>query len=179
MSLESGIQFGGSNMCIAYSRDDKLSIIVNEAGYRTTPAVLSLTDEEYLVGIPAKQNLIRNSKTTILYTKHFIGKSIESVEIRDFVQRLDCEVKSPRENEIAFVVEDKELSVCDAIDKQLKYLNGKPKTLIFLKTSKPLYRFLNSNYSIDLAKTSLSVKDCNVVLSAPCYFTKEQCEYLK
>jgi hypothetical protein len=25
----------------------------------------------------------------------------------------------------------------------------------------------------------LSVKDCNVVLSAPCYFTKEQCEYLK
>jgi molecular chaperone DnaK len=91
MSLESGIQFGGSNMCIAYSRDEKLSIIVNEAGYRTTPAVVSFTDEECLVGIPAKQNIIRNSKSTILYTKHFIGKSVDTVE-KEFVQRLDCEV---------------------------------------------------------------------------------------
>jgi molecular chaperone DnaK len=91
MSLETGIQFGGSNMCIAYSRDEKLSIIVNEAGYRTTPSVVSFTDEEFLVGIPAKQNIIRNSKSTILYTKHFIGKSVETAE-RDLTQRLDCEV---------------------------------------------------------------------------------------
>ena len=139
-------------MSIAYSKDDKLSIIVNEAGYRSTPSVLSLNDNEFLVGIPAKQNLIRNSKNTILFAKHFVGKSLDSCQ--DLVQRLDCEVKSANETEISFVVEDKEISLCDAIKKQLEYLN-------------------------ELAKTSLSAKECNAVLSIPCHFSKEQSEFLK
>jgi heat shock protein 1/8 len=92
MSIEVGLHFGGSSMSIAYSRDDKLSIIVNEAGYRSTPAVLSLTDNEYLVGIPAKHNIIRNSKNTVLFSKHFISKNVSNAR-PDLLQRLDCEVR--------------------------------------------------------------------------------------
>ena len=91
MSLDVGVYFGGSSMSVAYSRDDKHSIVVNEAGYRSTPAVLSLSENEYLVGIPAKQNLIRNSHSTVLYAKHFIGKGLPTAS-KELVQRLGCEV---------------------------------------------------------------------------------------
>ena len=93
MSIDVGFYFGGSSMSIAYSRDDKLSIIVNEAGYRSTPSVLSLNDNEYLVGIPAKHNLIRNSKNTILFAKDFIGKNLNNLD-QNLLKRLDCQVKS-------------------------------------------------------------------------------------
>ena len=94
-SLDVGIYFGGSSMSIAYSRDEKLSIIVNEAGYRSTPSALSLSENEYLVGIPAKQNLIRNSPNTILYAKHFVGKTCETAD-KDLIQRLGCQVRNER-----------------------------------------------------------------------------------
>ena len=92
MSIDVGFYFGGSSMSIAYSRDEKLSIIVNEAGYRTTPSVLSLTDNEYLVGVPAKHNIIRNSKNTVLFAKHFIDKS-QSTAPKELLQKLDCQVE--------------------------------------------------------------------------------------
>lgn len=74
-------------MSIAYSRDDKHSIVVNEAGYRSTPSVLALSDQEFLVGVPAKQNLIRNSRNSILFAKHFINATSDAI-----IQRLDCQV---------------------------------------------------------------------------------------
>lgn len=92
MSLDIGLHFGGSSMTIAYSKDDKLSIIVNEAGDRYTPSVLAINENEYSVGLPAKQNLIRNSKNTILHSKHFIGKNTSKLD-QSLTQKLDCEVK--------------------------------------------------------------------------------------
>lgn len=151
-AMDLGIHFGGSSMSIAYSREEKLSIIVNEAGYRSTPSILALNDNEFLVGIPAKQNIIRNSKNTILFTKHFIGKNLNNID-KDLAKRLDCEIKGAKD-EISFLVETQEQTLSDAIQKQLKYL-------------------------IELAKTSLSVRECNAVMSVPCYFTPDQTEFLK
>lgn len=91
MSTDLGIYFGGSSMSIAFSRDDNLSIIVNESGDRSTPSILAIEEQEFLVGLPAKQNRIRNSKNTILYSKHFIGKN--SSQIDELIkQKIDCEV---------------------------------------------------------------------------------------
>lgn len=91
MSIDIGLYFGGSSMSIAYFRDDKVSIIVNESGDRSTPSVLAVNEKEYSVGLPAKQNLIRNSKNTILYAKHFICKNTSQID-SNISQKNDCEV---------------------------------------------------------------------------------------
>jgi molecular chaperone DnaK (HSP70) len=91
MSIDLGVYFGGSSMVIAYSREDKLSVIVNEAGDRSTPSVLAINSNEYSVGLPAKHNLIRNSKNTIQHSKHFIGKRLDQID-NHLAQKLECQV---------------------------------------------------------------------------------------
>ena len=92
MSVDLGIFFGGSTMTIAYFRDENTSIIVNEAGDRTTPALVAINDSEFSIGLPPKQNLIRNSKNTAVFSKYFIGcKSLEQFN-QDLLNRIDCEV---------------------------------------------------------------------------------------
>lgn len=92
MSIDLGVYFGGSSMTIAYFRDDNGSIIVNEAGDRSTPSAIAINDNEFSVGLPAKQNMIRNSKNTILQAKHFICISLGQIN-QDLVQKVECEVK--------------------------------------------------------------------------------------
>ncbi len=92
MSVDLGIFFGGSTMTIAYYRDEAASIIVNEAGDRTTPAIMALNDGEYSIGLPAKQNMIRNSKNTATYAKYFIGCQDLDTFNKDLLNRLDCQV---------------------------------------------------------------------------------------
>ncbi len=89
--IDLGIYFGGSSMSLAYYRDDKGCITVNEAGDRSTPSVLAINENEFSTGLPAKQNVIRNSKNTIGYAKHFICKNTSNVE-KDILQKLDCQV---------------------------------------------------------------------------------------
>ena len=91
-SIDVGVYFGGSSMTVAYYRDEKISIIVNEAGDRTTPALLALNESEYSVGLPAKQNLIRNAKNTVSFAKHFVGRLETDPVYKDLTQRLDCQV---------------------------------------------------------------------------------------
>ncbi|RNA23935.1 heat shock 70 kDa 14 [Brachionus plicatilis] len=90
MSIDLGVYFGGSSMSIAFSKDDKLSIIVNESGDRSTPSILAIEENEFSVGLPAKQNRIRNSKNTILHSKQFICKNSSQID-QSIKQKIDCE----------------------------------------------------------------------------------------
>ena len=92
MSIDLGVYFGGSSMTIAYFRDENSSIIVNEAGDRSTPSAIAINDNEFSVGLPAKQNMIRNSKNTIIQAKHFICKNLEQID-QDLIKKVECEVK--------------------------------------------------------------------------------------
>lgn len=135
--IDVGVYFGGSSMVVAYGKPgdsaDKVSVIVNEAGDRSTPAVVALNASEFSVGLPAKQNLIRNSANTIQYAKHMIGKTLEQIDAH-FVSKLDCQLKEIDcggggiERQVAFLVNKDsktyELSLSEAIEKQLAYLNG-------------------------------------------------------
>lgn len=159
--MDFGIYYGGTSMVIAYFRDGKNDVIVNEAGDRTTPSVLAVNDNEILIGLNPKQNLIRNSENTILYAKHLIGKtSIENDENLDQILKKDyCKVRvDEKANEIVFDVEK----------------NGKDFTLGVRQVVEYELKFL-----LDLAKSSLGIKDnLNAVLSVPCYFSEEQTKIL-
>lgn len=49
-------------------------MITNEGGDRVTPSYVSFTEDEHVVGLPAKQQMARNAKNTVFGVKRVLGK---------------------------------------------------------------------------------------------------------
>ncbi len=46
-----GVDFGTTLSCVAVWKNDKLEVVANEEGNRTTPSCVAFTDTERLIGI--------------------------------------------------------------------------------------------------------------------------------
>eukprot|EP01134_Creolimax_fragrantissima_P001150 CFRG1150T1 len=87
-----GIDFGTTNVCVAVARKDgTVEVVANDLGDRVTPAIVSFNDLEHVVGGPAKQQLIRNSKNTAACMKRMLGKSFSELTDAD-KKRFNCNV---------------------------------------------------------------------------------------
>ncbi|WP_435077348.1 molecular chaperone DnaK [Halococcus sp. AFM35] len=75
-----GIDLGTTNSAFAVMEGGDPEIIVNGEGDRTTPSVVAFTDDERLVGKPAKNQAIQNPDRTVESIKRFIGED-HTVEI--------------------------------------------------------------------------------------------------
>src|SRR6056297_650899 len=79
-----GIDLGTTNSAFAVMEGGDPEIIVNSEGERTTPSIVSFTDdEERLVGKPAKNQAIQNPERTIASIKRHMGEEDHSVAIDD------------------------------------------------------------------------------------------------
>lgn len=77
-----GIDLGTTNSCIAAWINDRVEIIANDQGLRTTPSYVAFTDDGIQVGTPAKNNLYSNPKHTIFDSKRLIGKKFNLDSIK-------------------------------------------------------------------------------------------------
>jgi molecular chaperone DnaK len=75
-----GIDLGTTNSAFAVMEGGDPEIIVNGEGDRTTPSTVAFTDEERLVGNPAKNQAIQNPDRTVESIKRHMGEEYE-VEI--------------------------------------------------------------------------------------------------
>jgi molecular chaperone DnaK len=75
-----GIDLGTTNSAFAVMEGGDPEIVVNGEGDRTTPSVVAFTDDERLVGKPAKNQAIQNPDRTVESIKRFIGED-HTVEI--------------------------------------------------------------------------------------------------
>ncbi|WP_254543386.1 molecular chaperone DnaK [Halomarina pelagica] len=76
-----GIDLGTTNSAFAVMEGGDPEIIVNAEGDRTTPSVVAFTDDERLVGRPAKNQAIQNPERTIASIKRHMGDEDYTVEI--------------------------------------------------------------------------------------------------
>ncbi|WP_251343305.1 molecular chaperone DnaK [Haloplanus halophilus] len=76
-----GIDLGTTNSAFAVMEGGDPEIIVNGEGDRTTPSVVAFTDDERLVGKPAKNQAVQNPERTIQSIKRHMGEEDYSVEI--------------------------------------------------------------------------------------------------
>ena len=84
MSKIIGIDLGTTNSCVALLDGDKVKVIENAEGDRTTPSIVAYTDDnEVLVGQPAKRQAVTNPKNTLYAIKRLIGRRFED----DVVQK--------------------------------------------------------------------------------------------
>ncbi len=85
MSKIIGIDLGTTNSCVAVMEGDKVKVIENREGARTTPSIVAyVSDDEILVGDPAKRQAVTNPNNTIYAAKRLIGRRYdESVVQKD------------------------------------------------------------------------------------------------
>ncbi|MDW3229817.1 MAG: molecular chaperone DnaK [Acidobacteriota bacterium] len=75
-----GIDLGTTNSAVAVMEGDKVTVIPNEEGGRTTPSVVAFTPKgEILVGQVAKRQRITNPENTIYSIKRFMGRRYSEV----------------------------------------------------------------------------------------------------
>ena len=87
-----GIDLGTTNSCVAVMDGDKARVIENAEGARTTPSIIAYTDNETLVGQPAKRQAITNPKNTLFAIKRLIGRRFESEEVQRDIKIMPFEI---------------------------------------------------------------------------------------
>ena len=78
-----GIDLGTTNSCVAVLEGGKPRVVENAEGDRTTPSIIAYTDDEILVGQPAKRQSVTNPNNTVFAVKRLIGRKFSD----DVVQK--------------------------------------------------------------------------------------------
>ncbi|MCJ1329618.1 70-kilodalton heat shock protein [Thelotrema lepadinum] len=77
-----GIDLGTTYSCVGIFRDDRIEIIANDQGNRTTPSFVAFTDTERLIGDSAKNQVAMNPTNTVFDAKRLIGRKFADSEVQ-------------------------------------------------------------------------------------------------
>ena len=87
-----GIDLGTTNSCVAVLEGGKTRILENAEGARTTPSIIAYTDDEILVGAPAKRQSVTNPKNTLFAVKRLIGRRFDDAAIQKDIKNIPYEI---------------------------------------------------------------------------------------
>ncbi|MFT6657602.1 molecular chaperone DnaK [Maritalea sp.] len=77
-----GIDLGTTNSCIAIMDGAEPKIVENAEGARTTPSMVAFTDDDRLVGQPAKRQAVTNPEDTLFAIKRLIGRRFDDPMVK-------------------------------------------------------------------------------------------------
>jgi L1 cell adhesion molecule like protein len=153
MSLAIGIDLGTTYSCVGVWQNDRVEIIANDQGNRTTPSYVAYTSEERLIGDAAKNQAAANPTNTVFDAKRLIGRKFNDKSVQDDMKHWPFTVKAGPGDKPLIEVESK----------------GEVKTFAPEEISAAVLQKMKATAEAYLGAT---VKDA--VITVPAYFNDSQ-----
>jgi len=74
-------------------QNDRVEIIANDQGNRTTPSYVAFTDTERLIGDAAKNQVAMNPRNTVFDAKRLIGRKFSEPAVQEDMRHFSFTVK--------------------------------------------------------------------------------------
>jgi heat shock protein 1/8 len=148
-----GIDLGTTYSCVGVWQNDRVEIIANDQGNRTTPSYVAFTSEERIIGDAAKNQVAMNCENTIFDAKRLIGRKYS-----------DQMVQSDKKH-WPFIVKP------DSNDKPQIYVNYKGEEKAFSAEEISSMVLIKMK---EIAESYLGKEVKNAVITVPAYFNDSQ-----
>lgn len=153
MSYAIGIDLGTTTSCVAVFQNDRVEVIANEHGNRTTPSYVAFTDTERLIGDAAKNQISSNPSNTVFDAKRLIGRKFDDSVVKKDMANWPFGVSAGSDNKPRIGVEFK--------GEKKAYLPEEISAMVLTKMKQTAEAYLGSE-----------VKDA--VITVPAYFNDSQ-----
>jgi len=148
-----GIDLGTTYSCVGVWVNDRVEIIANDQGNRTTPSYVGFTDTERLIGDAAKNQVARNPVNTVFDAKRLIGRKFDDPIVQKDIKLWPFKVEAGPDQKPCIVVKFK--------GETKKFHAEQISSMVLLKMKETAEAFLNK-----------PVKDA--VITVPAYFNDSQ-----
>ncbi|CAM0877387.1 unnamed protein product [Alopecurus aequalis] len=148
-----GIDLGTTYSCVGVWQHDRVEIIANDQGNRTTPSYVGFTDTERLIGDAAKNQVAMNPINTVFDAKRLIGRRFADAPVQSDIKMWPYKVIPGPADKPMIVVQYK------GEDKQFSAEEISSMVLIKMR---------------EIAEAYLGVTIKNAVVTVPAYFNDSQ-----
>ncbi|XXG54760.1 hypothetical protein AAC387_Pa03g2558 [Persea americana] len=153
--LAIGIDLGTTYSCVGVwlSQHERVEIITNDQGNRTTPSYVAFTDNERLIGEAAKNQAAMNPINTVFDAKRLIGRKFDDVSVQSDMELWPFKVIASADNKPMIIVEYK--------GEEKQFAAEEISSIVLTKMREIAEDYLGSNIK-------------NAVITVPAYFNDSQ-----
>ncbi|KEI41539.1 uncharacterized protein L969DRAFT_85334 [Mixia osmundae IAM 14324] len=148
-----GIDLGTTYSCVACWQNDRVEIIANDQGNRTTPSYVAFTDSERLIGDAAKNQVAMNPHNTVFDAKRLIGRKFADSEVQSDMKHWPFKVKP--------AAGDKPIIEVDYRGEKKDFTPEEISSMVLLKMRETAEAYLGQSIQ-------------NAVVTVPAYFNDSQ-----
>eukprot|EP01029_Cantina_marsupialis_P009706 TRINITY_DN224_c0_g1_i3.p1 TRINITY_DN224_c0_g1~~TRINITY_DN224_c0_g1_i3.p1 ORF type:complete len:648 (-),score=217.84 TRINITY_DN224_c0_g1_i3:123-2066(-) len=148
-----GIDLGTTFSCVGVWQHDRVEIVANEMGHRTTPSFVSFNEQERLVGEAASNAAAMNPTNTIFDAKRLIGRRFHDPIVQNDIKHWPFKVECGSGDRPQVVVDFK--------GEQKKFFAEEISSMVLAKMASTASAYLGEEVK-------------NAVITVPAYFADSQ-----